>query len=181
MATHSSILACRTPWTEEPGGLQSTGSQRGQGPFLSMRSVPGPVPGARNSGMNEADAVSRVKTAKISSHWPLTGMQLHSSEVPPRKYTGGWLCKDAPDHSQVHIPTPCPSYVKRDEALALSPDPSGEPGVSGDFWGSQEGCQGPSRPSGRNRGLPLRRRRGCECSLQHYFNSQNLESAQMHG
>ena len=38
--------------------------------------------------------------------------------------------------------------------------PSGEPGVSGDFWGSQEGCQGPSRPSGRNRGLPLRRRPG---------------------
>ena len=26
--------------------------------------------------------------------------------------------------------------------------PSGEPGVSEDFWGSQEGCQGPSRPSG---------------------------------
>ena len=28
MATHSSILAWRTPSTEEPGGLQSTGSQR---------------------------------------------------------------------------------------------------------------------------------------------------------
>ena len=27
-ATHSSILAWRDPWTEEPGGLQSTGSQR---------------------------------------------------------------------------------------------------------------------------------------------------------
>ena len=26
MATHSIILACRIPWTEEPGGLQSTGS-----------------------------------------------------------------------------------------------------------------------------------------------------------
>ena len=38
--------------------------------------------------------------------------------------------------------------------------PSGEPGVSVDFWGSQEGCQGPFRPSGRNRGLPLRRRSG---------------------
>ena len=25
MATHSSILAWRGPWTEEPGGLQSTG------------------------------------------------------------------------------------------------------------------------------------------------------------
>ena len=28
MATHSSILAWRVPWTEEPGGLQSIGSQR---------------------------------------------------------------------------------------------------------------------------------------------------------
>ena len=27
MATQSSILAWRTPWTEEPGRLQSTGSQ----------------------------------------------------------------------------------------------------------------------------------------------------------
>ena len=28
MATHSSILAWRIPWTEEPGGLQSMGWQR---------------------------------------------------------------------------------------------------------------------------------------------------------
>ena len=28
MATHSSILASRIPWSEEPGGLQSIGSQR---------------------------------------------------------------------------------------------------------------------------------------------------------
>ena len=28
MATHSSILAWRIPWTEEPGGLQSMKSQR---------------------------------------------------------------------------------------------------------------------------------------------------------
>ena len=28
MATHSSILAWRIPWTEEPGRLQSMGSQR---------------------------------------------------------------------------------------------------------------------------------------------------------
>ena len=27
MATHSSILAWRSPWTEEPGGLQSIGLQ----------------------------------------------------------------------------------------------------------------------------------------------------------
>ena len=28
MATHSSVLAWRIPWTEEPGGLHSTESQR---------------------------------------------------------------------------------------------------------------------------------------------------------
>ena len=28
MATHSSILALRIPWTEEPGGIQSRGSHR---------------------------------------------------------------------------------------------------------------------------------------------------------
>ena len=28
MATHSSILTWRIPWTEEPGGLQSMGLQR---------------------------------------------------------------------------------------------------------------------------------------------------------
>ena len=27
MTTHSSVLACRIPWTEEPGGLQSPGLQ----------------------------------------------------------------------------------------------------------------------------------------------------------
>ena len=30
MAIHSSIFAWELPWTEEPGGLQSMGSQKGQ-------------------------------------------------------------------------------------------------------------------------------------------------------
>ena len=37
MATHSSILAWKIPWTEESGGLQSTGSQRvGHDPATSL-------------------------------------------------------------------------------------------------------------------------------------------------
>ena len=36
MAPHSSTLAWKLPWTEEPGGLQSTGSRRvGNGTPLS--------------------------------------------------------------------------------------------------------------------------------------------------
>ena len=37
MATHSSILAWRIPWTEEPGGLQSTGLQRGKHDLATER------------------------------------------------------------------------------------------------------------------------------------------------
>ena len=41
MATHSSILAWRMPWTEEPGGLQSMGSQRvGHDRVTSLSLVP---------------------------------------------------------------------------------------------------------------------------------------------
>ena len=48
-----------------------------------------------------------------------------------------------------------------DEAVpAPSVFHSREPGVSGNFLGSHEGCQVPFRTSGRNRGLPLRRRHG---------------------
>ena len=35
LATHSSILAWRIPWTEEPGGLQSMGLQRVAHDWLS--------------------------------------------------------------------------------------------------------------------------------------------------
>ena len=43
MATHSSILAWKMPWTEEPGRLQSMGSQRlghDSATSLSFLSIP---------------------------------------------------------------------------------------------------------------------------------------------
>ena len=36
MATPSSILAWKVPWTEEPGGLQSMGSQRAEHDLMHM-------------------------------------------------------------------------------------------------------------------------------------------------
>ena len=39
VATHSSVLAWRIPWTEEPGGLQSMGSQRVQHSTLTSGSL----------------------------------------------------------------------------------------------------------------------------------------------
>ena len=37
MAAHSSILAWEIPWTEEPGGLQSMGSQRDEHDFATQQ------------------------------------------------------------------------------------------------------------------------------------------------
>ena len=37
MATYSTILAWRIPWTEEPGGLQSMGSQRVRRELVTKR------------------------------------------------------------------------------------------------------------------------------------------------
>ena len=56
MATHSSILAWRTPWTEEPGGLQSMGLQE------SDTTVTKPPAGR-----------SRQGAATTVRHWAVTG------------------------------------------------------------------------------------------------------------
>ena len=49
MATHSNILAWRIPWTEEPGGVQSMGSQsRTRLKRLSMHGTLG-VPNLKGS------------------------------------------------------------------------------------------------------------------------------------
>ena len=39
MVTHSSILACKIPWTEEPGGLQSMGLQRIRGDLATKQQI----------------------------------------------------------------------------------------------------------------------------------------------
>ena len=39
MATHFSILTWKIPWTEEPGGLQSTGLQRVRQDLVIERST----------------------------------------------------------------------------------------------------------------------------------------------
>ena len=56
MATHSSILAWRIPWTEEPGGLQSTGLQRVMPQPLELFSSLS----WGCSGLNQPSAVGRV-------------------------------------------------------------------------------------------------------------------------
>ena len=62
MATHSSTLALKTPWTEEPGGLQSTGFQRD-----------GRVPCHQGLGTQTGEAGERFLTSGVASCSPLAG------------------------------------------------------------------------------------------------------------
>jgi len=51
MATHSSILAWRIPWTEEPGRLQSMGFQRIRHDWKPWTEEPGSFHGVAESDM----------------------------------------------------------------------------------------------------------------------------------
>ena len=65
MATHSSLLACRIPWTEEPCGLWSVGSQRvGHNWVTNIWLFPG-FP----SGSADKESACSVETWVWSLHW----------------------------------------------------------------------------------------------------------------
>ena len=70
MATHSSILAWRIPWTEEPGGLQSTGSQRVGHDWATEDTQPSVSGIFRNSREDFPDGPV-VKTAHFSCRGPM--------------------------------------------------------------------------------------------------------------
>ena len=76
MATHSSILAWRIPWTEEPGGLQSTGSRR-----------------VRHDGSDLARTVKRCSLGprRHPSTWQSSSIFPWFSQGPLPKVTG-WSC-----------------------------------------------------------------------------------------
>ena len=56
MATHSRILAWEIPWTEEPGGLQSMGSQRVEYDLVTSQHHPVVLPGVANMAGNPPGA-----------------------------------------------------------------------------------------------------------------------------
>ena len=62
--THSSILAWRIPWTEEPGGLQSTGSQR--------------------TGHDWSDLAYTLELASCKNIWP-KDVSIYTHPVPKLK------------------------------------------------------------------------------------------------
>ena len=72
LATHSSVLAWRSPWTEEPGGLESMGSQRvGHDCVTSTHACPGSMSWQMVvHGVAESDTTQQLNERnELHEHW----------------------------------------------------------------------------------------------------------------
>ena len=72
MATHSNILAWRIPMTEEPGGLQSMGSQRVRHNWATKHSTAQECSPATQDDRQGAPQLSRLASLKVLQ-WPTRG------------------------------------------------------------------------------------------------------------
>ena len=82
MATHSTVLTWKIPWTEEPGGLQSMGSQKSRTQLSALHTTPVPAlpPAALGLGASSLDckALSLLGTTcalLTSPAFPSSGCQ----------------------------------------------------------------------------------------------------------
>ena len=81
MATHSSILAWRIPWTKEPGGLQSMGSQKVGARFFCSWNSPG-----KNTGVGSHSLLQEIfLTQGLNQHL------LHYRQILYHLSHQGWL------------------------------------------------------------------------------------------
>ena len=83
MATRSSILAWRIPWTEEPGGLQSVGSQESE--TTEWLHFPQSCSNGRASCLHAAISLAPSSTFKDPCNYQ--GAQLHNSGKLPHLNT----------------------------------------------------------------------------------------------
>ena len=84
MATHSSVLAWRIPWTEEPGGLQSTGPQRVghdwvTDTFTFHKRINGEKGESGGRKRQELRCSARVPLPLLAASW----LPVQQSQVPP--------------------------------------------------------------------------------------------------
>ena len=119
MATHSSILAWRTPWTEEPGGLPSTESKR-VGPNWATKHIGLPK---WNSHKESACQCRRCKKRlgfdtcirKISwrRKWQTTPVFLSGKSHGQRSLVGysPWSCKESQLSNWAHRFISCNKWI----------------------------------------------------------------------
>ena len=85
MAAHSSILAWEIPWTEEPGGLQSMGSQRAGHDLVTKPPVnPTDAQPSNNQFLNHHLVQDSCSNLRLSAHTvPTTALQTPPHYLSP--------------------------------------------------------------------------------------------------
>ena len=83
MATHSSVLAWRIPWTEEPDRLQFTGSQRVRHDWATNTQGGEVAPFSREN-QHELQALLRKRGERMKLNYPIDDYMLHSAPWSPR-------------------------------------------------------------------------------------------------
>ena len=93
MATQSSILAWRIPWTEEPGGLQSMGSHRVGHDWSNLAHLTlNPVNTTEISGISLGEAKGRhTSHCPVTSTLTLGGLKDSGTELRVMSYIHHWL------------------------------------------------------------------------------------------
>ena len=76
MATHSSILAWTVPWTEEPGGLQSTGCKESDTTEQARTGVRTPTPESGGQLRPESAHIESVLLCVSGNSLALSGTDL---------------------------------------------------------------------------------------------------------
>ena len=101
MATHSSILARRIPWREEPGRLQSTGSQRVGHDWATSLSL-------GRLGWEDLQ-VRWLDHSKCNVEKWMNGARLEAVQ-----FSHSVVCNSMWSHALQHARLPCPSPIPRD-------------------------------------------------------------------
>ena len=113
MATHSSILAWRLPWTEEPGGIQSMGSQRvgHDGSDLTAAAAAAFLPRKKPGDMRKAEICRLTRDFKGVTPTPTPCcLQLHSNSrrqtlfSTPRSFRSPRPERSRVPHSPLSLP-----------------------------------------------------------------------------
>ena len=87
MATHSSILAWRMPWTEEPGGLQSMGSQRVRHDRVTEHSAAQSALGKRKEPQVRVGGSRKTEVGSGKANSVIEDVSLSCSHFPARSHT----------------------------------------------------------------------------------------------
>ena len=96
MATHTSILAWRIPWTEEPGGLQSMGPQMSQTRLKQLSTAQHCEVGRHLFGLSSPDGYF-LETTEWPKGWQPTPVFLPGEFHGHRSLTSysPWCCRES--------------------------------------------------------------------------------------